>query len=209
DVRLPRSLFRGGQEALHEPGIKVTRAEVRIDHNPAVQRNAGEDALDHEHLKGTRHTGNGFVTVASVHHKFGNQRIVVGGNDSFGIGRSIHPYTDAARDIEGGDLSSRRSKALRMLGVDAALDGVSAEVHWGTDYRAQFFARGNPDLRFHQVHVRGHLGDWMLNLDTSIHLHKGQVAILVHQELDRPRVHVADPAERLDQKAADPFPQLG
>ncbi len=96
-----------------------------------------------------------------------------------------------------------------MLGIDAALDGMSAELHRGTDDGAQLVTRGDLNLRFHQVHIGGHLGDGVLNLDASVHLHEGQVAFFVHEELDRPGVHVADPAERLDQKAAHPFAQLG
>ena len=97
-VELLRSLFRWRQEALHELGIKVARAEVGIGHDPAVQRNAGEDALDHEHLQRARHARDGFGAVTPAHHQLGNQRIVVGRDDALGIGRRIHAHAGSARE---------------------------------------------------------------------------------------------------------------
>ena len=41
----------------------------------------------------------------------------------------------------------------------------------------------------------------MLHLDAGVHLHERQIAFFVHEELDRPRVHVANVAEGLHQKA--------
>src|SRR6516162_2207134 len=43
------------KEALHEFRVDVACAEVLVRHDPLVQRNAGVNALHHEHVQGTRH----------------------------------------------------------------------------------------------------------------------------------------------------------
>ena len=96
-----------------------------------------------------------------------------------------------------------------MLGIDAALDRVPAKRHGVVDHGAELLARGNQDLRLHQVNVGGHLGDGMLHLNARIHFDEGQAAVFVHQKFDGSGIHVADAAQGLYQDAANAFAQLG
>ena len=68
-------------------------------------------------------------------------------------------------------------------------------------------ARGNGDLFFHQVEVRAHLGDGMLDLNARVHLHEVERPILVEQELDRAGPDVADRARQLHGGIADVLAQ--
>jgi hypothetical protein len=43
----------------------------------------------------------------------------------------------------------------------------------------------------HQVDAGDHLGDGVLHLDAGVHLHEGELALVVHQELERAGGHVA------------------
>ena len=54
------------------------------------------------------------------------------------------------------------------------------------------FPGGNPDLRLDQVHSGDELGHGMLDLNARIHLNEVHRAVFIHQELDGPRVGVAD-----------------
>ena len=59
-------------------------------------------------------------------------------------------------------------------------------------------ARRNQNLLLDQIQTCHHLGHRMLNLDAGVHLQEVEFAILVHNELDRPGVRVADLGERLN-----------
>ena len=101
-------------------------AEFGRIEQPFVQRNDGVDALHDEGVEGPFHAGNGLLAVRGVDHQFGHQRVVVGRNDAVGISGGVDAHADAAGDVPAGDAPGGRGKRLRMLGVDAALDGVAA-----------------------------------------------------------------------------------
>src|SRR2546427_12740963 len=48
------------------------------------------------------------------------------------------------------------------------------------------------DLLLHEVEVRAHLGDGVLDLDAGVHLHEIERPVFVEQELDRAGADVAD-----------------
>jgi len=75
-----------------------------------------------------------------------------------------------------------------ILGIDPALDGVSARLHLPREGEA--LAGGDPDLLFHQVGAGDHLRHPVLDLDARIHLYKIMMSGLVHQKLHGARVRV-------------------
>ncbi len=83
-----------------------------------------------------------------------------------------------------------------MLGVDAALDGVAAQLDRARQDLVQPLARGDQDLALHQVDAGDHFGHRMLHLDAGVHLDEVQLARRVHQELDRAGVGVAHGLQR-------------
>ena len=57
-------------------------------------------------------------------------------------------------------------------------------------------AGGDANLFLHDVDAGHHLGDRMLHLDAGVHLHEVEVALVVHQELERAGVGVLHGAAR-------------
>ncbi len=158
----------------------------------AVQRDRGVDALHHKHLERPRHAGHGLRPVFAVDNQLGDQRIVIRRHDAFGILRRIHAHAVATGNIEGGDAAGGGGELLRMFGIDPALDGVAANGHRFGKNAGQRFARGDAQLRFHQVDAGHRLGDRMLHLDAGVHLDEVELAVLIHEELDRTGVLIAD-----------------
>src|SRR5580704_18211672 len=114
------------QEALNKGRIKLSRAKIRISQNAPMQWNGCKYPLHDKHLKRPRHARNRFVAVFTAHDQLGDQRIIIRRNDAFGVGGGIDSHSSASGRIECGDLSRRRRELLRMLGVNAALDGMPA-----------------------------------------------------------------------------------
>ena len=90
-------------------------------------------------------------------------------------------------------------RLVRVLGVDTALDGVAADLHVALGVR-QLLARGDADLRPHQVDAGDQFGHRMLDLDAGVHLDEVELAVLV-QELQRARAAVADRAHASTQRS--------
>ena len=96
-----------------------------------------------------------------------------------------------------------------MLGIDAALNRVSAMHDGALQHVGQLFARGDHDLTLHQVHVRDHLGDGMLHLYARVHLDEVEPPVFVHKKLYRAGIVVADLAQRFADDVSDFLAQLG
>ena len=79
---------------------------------------------------------------------------------------------------------------LRVLGVDAALDGVAGhpDVLLG---EGQGQARGHPQLLLHQIHSGDQLGDRVLHLDAGVHLNEVELPIRREHKFHRARSHIA------------------
>ena len=196
------------EESFEEVGVEFAGREVGVGEDALVQRERGLDALDDEHLQGPAHAGDGFGAVASANDELGDQRIVVGRDDGIGMSGGVHAHAGAAGNLECGDAAGRRDEGLGVFGIDAALDGVAAEVHRSGGV-FEFLARGDADLGLDQVHVGDHLGDRMLDLNTRVHFDEVERAVIVHKEFDGAGVGVADFLQRLDDLAAEFRAALG
>ncbi len=117
-------------------------------------------------------------------------------------------HASSSRRIESRNLARRRREFLRMLGVDAAFDGVSAMHDGAVQHVLQALARGQQDLALHQVHVGDHLRDRMLHLDARVHLDEVEPAVFIHQKFDGAGIDVADLGQRLAQHLANLVAQL-
>ena len=107
-----------------------------------------------------------------------------------------------------GDERRRGQEAARhVLGVDAALDRVAAQLTCSCVSDS-----GSPsaieDLLAHEIEPGDQLGDRVLDLDARVHLHEEVLAVLREQALDRPGGAVAARARRVDADRADPRAQL-
>ena len=73
---------------------------------------------------------------------------------------------------------------VRVLGVDAALDGVAVGPLRRRQPR-QILAPGEAELQAHQVEARDHLRRRVLHLDARVHLQEVERAVRRQDELDR------------------------
>jgi hypothetical protein len=78
----------------------------------------------------------------------------------------------------------------RVLGVDAALDGVAALAQVGLR-EGQRLALRDRDLQLHEVEPGHHLRHRVLDLQARVHLEEVGLRSCVHQELEGARVRVA------------------
>src|SRR6266498_2229224 len=58
----------------------------------------------------------------------------------------------------------------------------------------QALAARDPDLPAHQIDAGHHFGDWMLDLQSGVHLQEIKPAVLVEKELDCAGIGIADRA---------------
>ncbi len=99
------------------------------------------------------------------------------------------------------DLAGRGPERHRVLGIDAAFDGVAAEFDVALLER-ELAAGGDADLLEDQIDVGDHLGHRMLDLDARVHLDEIELAVLV-EELDGADAEIVDLAHRLGDRLAD------
>ena len=92
------------------PARKSASAKIVL-----VQRDRGLDSLHHELAQRALHPGDGFGAVDAVHNELGDERVVVGRDDAFGILRRVDANAVAAGHIERRDLAGR----WRELDADA------------------------------------------------------------------------------------------
>src|SRR6266849_5953058 len=198
-------LFIFSQEAFHILGIEFPRAKFGVSHNSQVKWDGGMNALHDKHLQGARHARHGLFTVLAMGHQLSDEGIIVGWYYTFSIGSGVYTHPGSTGSMEGDDLARRRGKRLRVLGVDAALDSMAALLDITLQYTFQAFAHGDQNLAFHQVDAGHHLSDRVLHLNARIHLNEVQIALLIHQELDRTRVDVSNPSEGAAKRLANGF----
>ena len=119
-------------------------------------------------------------------------------------GAAVEAHAEAGRAAIGGQHAVVRNEVVfRILGGDPALQGMPVDPDFVLRRDAAFRAADpgavrDPYLRLHQVDARDHLGDGVLDLDARIDLDEIERAgVGIDQELDRPRVVVADGAAEL------------
>src|SRR5690554_2789366 len=114
----------------------------------------------------------------------------------------IDTYAGAARRVPVGDLAGAGREAERILGVDAAFDGVTAKLDILLA-EGQSFSGGDADLLLHDVDAGDLLGDRMLDLHARVHFDEVELAILV-QELEGAGAAIADAPAGVGAALADP-----
>ena len=93
------------------------------------------------------------------------------------------------------DLAGGGAKRNRVLGIDAAFDGMAMEFDVALrDFEAA--SGGDADLLEHEIDVGDHLGDRMLDLDARVHLDEVELSLLV-EELDRSNSEIFELAHRV------------
>ena len=107
------------------------------------------------------------------------------------------------------DLARRRHEVVvRILGVDARLDRVTADREILL-LEGQLLARRDADHRLHDVDAGDHLGDRVLHLHAGVHLEEVEIVVLVDEELAGAGADVVHRLGRRDRRRAHLGAQLG
>ena len=103
--------------------------DVRLGDQSLEQRNRGVDAVDHELAKRPLQPHQTFIAGAGMHDQLADQAVIVRRDGVAGIGARIDAHTETAWRMEMRDLPRRGPKGTRILGVDAAFDGMAVEAN--------------------------------------------------------------------------------
>src|SRR5205085_6153590 len=107
----------------------------------------------------------------------------------------------AAWRMVGGDLAWRRSEAIRIFGIDAALERMAADRDVLLP-KTELFARRDADLLLHEVDAGHHFRYGVLDLDARVHLDEEELGVLV-EKFERADAAVTDLAACIDTALAD------
>src|SRR5690606_3140088 len=185
-----RAVLVFGQALFQVVDVLAAGPETGVGHDPLLQRDVGADAVDHHLAQRHAHAGDRLLAVGAVHDQLADHRVVVGGHRIAFVDVRVHARPRAAGRVEVLDQAGRGQEGIRILGVDAAFDGVAAQHHVLLPDR-QLLARGDLELLADQVDAGDQFGHRMFHLDAGVHLDEVEAAVLV-QELERARAAVAD-----------------
>ena len=175
--------------------------DVLLAHQGAKQRQRGLDSVDDELVERALESHQAFAARLAVHDQLAHQRIIVGRNRISVIDGRIDAHAQAAGRMVVHDLARGGAKRNRVLGIDAAFDGMAVELDVALrDFEAA--SGGDADLLEHEIDVGDHLGDRMLDLDARVHLDEVELSVLV-EELDRSDSEIFELAHGVRRRLSD------
>ena len=195
-----------------EGGVALAGQEDRVGDHVLQEADVGLHAADAELLQAAVHDVGGLREGEPPGAHLHQQRVVVRGDLRAGEGVArVEPDAAAGRGAVGGEHAEVGGEVVgRVLGGDAALDGVAAHLDGAlvrdVDLRVgEPLPLGDQDLGLDQVAAGDHLGDRVLHLDARVHLDEVVVPLLVEQELHGAGVAVADLPGDLQRVGAERF----
>src|SRR5579883_661146 len=102
--------------------------ECRMGEDLLVQRYVGLDPLDHHLGERVAHARDRGLSRVAVGDQLADHRIVVGRYVVAGVDVAVDAHAGSARRVPQPDRAGRWHEGLRILGVDAALDRVAADL---------------------------------------------------------------------------------
>ena len=165
------------------------------------KRQRGLDAVDDELVERALEPHQAFAARLAVDDELAHERIVIRRDRVAVIDGGIDAHAEPAGRVIGQDLAGRGPERLRVLGIDAALDGMADELHVLLR-ELEVAAGGDADLLDHEVDVGDRLGHRMLDLDARVHFDEIELAVLV-EEFDRADAEIFELAHRLRDRLAD------
>ena len=169
----------------------------------------GHNALKQHLREGTAHANDGLLTVGAVDDQLADHGIVERRNLVALISRGIHAHAGTARQMQGHQRArTGRKVSRRILRVDAALDGVTADGQILL-LKGQRLACRHAKLLADQINAGDLLGDRVLDLNAGVHLAEVEIAVVIDQEFDRTRVAVADALCQRNSRRGHLLAQLG
>ena len=116
------------QPAFQVMDIGPTGHELGVDHQFAVQCNIGIDALHDGLTQSGAHSRERLFTGITMHNDLANHRIIVGRDKVVGVHMGVDPHTRTAGRMPHGDAPRRRDELVGIFGIQAALDGMTANL---------------------------------------------------------------------------------
>ena len=194
--------------AFDEAGVELGAAELRILEDFLVVGRGGLHALHAHVVQGSQAAVQGLFPGQCPDDQLQAHGVVVRRDGVAGVDRRIGAHAGAAGRVVAGDLAERGQEVvLRVLGVDAELQGIAAVLDvFLLDRERQ--AGGHADLLADDVDAGDFLGDGVLHLHPGVHLHEVHLAI-GEQELHGAGVLVAHGLGRAHRQVADVGALLG
>src|SRR5262245_31284768 len=117
------------RQMLFEPvNVVVAIGDIGIADEFAEERQRRLDAVNNEFVERAAQTHHRFDAVAPMHDQLADQAVVIGRNAIAGINARIDTDSEASRRVEMRNRSGRRNESTRVLGIDAAFDGMAMEA---------------------------------------------------------------------------------
>ena len=188
----PRSATDAGEvEHLLDPlGRVLDGGKVGVRQDGQIGGDRGGHAGDRGLLERTDHAGDRTVAVTTPHAQLAGEVVVELADLVAGFISAVPADADAGGHVELGERARAGQEGAlgRVLGIDAAFDGVTGDRHVVLG-EGKFFACGHPQLQLDQVDAGDQLGHRVLHLEAGVHLQVEELTVLV-EELDRTGIDV-------------------
>src|SRR5258706_6052972 len=181
--------------------VRPTLDDAGVEQEFLVERDVGLDALACHFGQGDAHAPDRLVAVLPIGDDLADQRVVVGRHGVALVDMRIDPDAGSPRRVIGRDAPGRWREPERILGIDAALYRVAANLDVLLAH-GQPLARGDADLLLDDVDTGDHFGHRMLDLYACIHLDEVELAFFV-EIFESTGTAIADLAAGLDTALAD------
>lgn len=179
-------------EVVDEARVVFAFDKIGILEEFFVKGDGGLDAFDDKFVEGAKHFSDACLAGFGLGDEFGDEGVVIGGDDVAGVGMGIYANAVPFRAVEGFDFAGAWSEVIRgIFGVDAAFDDVHFG-RWKSVFAFDLLAGGDEDLFFDEVEVEEFFGHGVFYLDAGIHFHEIEVAVFVEEEFDGAEAFVAD-----------------
>src|SRR5262249_8770329 len=150
---------------------------VGVGEDAALQGDRRLGTFDHELVQGPEQRSDREVSARAVDEELADHRIVVRRNPISTVAVAVEPDPRSAGRNEELDLAPAGLEiAVRILGVDPALDRVPAELDVGLSERNPL-AGGDQDLLLDEIEPGDELGDGVLHLDAGVDLDEVEAAV--------------------------------
>ena len=156
--------------------------EVGVFQDRHICRRRRCHARNVQFAKCPKHAPDGGVTVGAPHDQLADEVVVELADLVAGLKARVKAHAEAVGCTQRRDATGRRQEGPtgRVLGVDADLDCMAADLHVVLGER-QRLAGGDAQLLLNQVKPGHQLGHRVLHLEAGVHLQVPELAVLIQE----------------------------
>ena len=123
-------MVRRQQRVFQPAGIHPAGHIILVAHDETVEFDIGLDTLDLEGIEGIAHRRHGTCPIRCVYQQLGNHGIVERRHQIALVTVAVEANTRPLGRLPARQATGTRHEAVpRLLGVDAALDGMTTDFH--------------------------------------------------------------------------------